>query len=170
MTDDSPKLALALALPNSRPSPYMPLRNSKSDSYEAPPTFKFVDLPPELHVLLFSYFDRCTSTCLGLTSKYFYAIHLSCETKSYLTDSCDIPNPISRWCPKTIYLFELLGEWMGSDMRYVAENQKFWNVLRVVEMEKKKALKKEQREAEKRMAMENMQRQCKGCEVCGQMG
>jgi hypothetical protein len=123
-----------------------------------------MDLPPELHVLLFSYFDRCTSTCLGLTSKYFYATHRLGETKSYLSDSCDIPNPISHWCPKTIYLFELLREWIGPEMCYVKENKKFWNVLEwnteMMEMEKKKVLKKSQREAE------YMQRLC---EICGQM-
>jgi hypothetical protein len=175
MTNDSMKLTPAQPLSNRRSSPYIPLQNSKSDLYEAPPTSKFVDLPPEIHVLLFSYFDRCTSTCLGLTSKYFYATHRWGEAGSYLTDSCEIPNPISRWCPKTIYLYELLREWMGPEMRYVAEEQKFWNVLRVVEMEKRKALEKEQREAlkkerreaEKRTIKENMQREC---EVCGQMG
>jgi hypothetical protein len=155
MTEDSMKLTPALPLSNRRSSPYILLPNSKSDLYEAPPTSKFVGLPPEIHVLLFSYFDRCTSTCLGLTSKYFYATLRWGEARSHLMDFCEIPNPISRWCPKRVYLYELLREWMGSDMHYVAEKQKFWNVLRVVEMEKKKALEKEQRGA----TGEGMQRQ-----------
>jgi hypothetical protein len=81
-----------------------------------------------------------------------------------------MPNPISRWCPKTIYLFELLREWMGQDMCYVKEEQNFWNVVKwkaeVIEMEKRKALKRAQRKEEERMATENMQRQY---EVCREM-
>jgi hypothetical protein len=170
MTDDLTKLTLALPLSNSRSFSCVPLRNSKSDLYEAPSASKLMGLPPELHVLLFSYFDRCTSTCLGLTSKYFYATHCLGETKSYLSDSCNIPNPISRWCPKTIYLFELLHEWVGQDMCYVKEEQKFWNIAKwkaeVIEMEKRRALRKARREEEERMAADNMQRQC---EICGEM-
>jgi hypothetical protein len=169
MTDGLVKLTLALPLLNSRSSTFVPLRNSKSDLYEAPSASKLMGLPPELHVLLFSYFDRCTSTCLGLTSKYFYATHCLGGTKSYLSDSCDMPNPISRWCPKTIYLFEFLREWMGQDMCYIKEEQKFWNVIKwkaeVIEIEKRKVLKKAQR-GEERMAAENMQKQC---DVCGEM-
>ncbi|KAH8773123.1 hypothetical protein F5882DRAFT_381409 [Hyaloscypha sp. PMI_1271] len=34
-------------------------------------------IPPELQNKIFSYLDPVTSTCLGLTSKKFYAIHKS---------------------------------------------------------------------------------------------
>jgi hypothetical protein len=48
-------------------------------------------------------------------------------------------------------------------MCYVNEKQKFWNELKwkgeVIQMEKRKALKKAQREEEKRKAEEDMQRQ-----------
>ena len=51
-------------------------------------------------------------------------------------------------------------------MCHVKEEQKFWNVVKwkaeVMEMEKRKALKKAQRE-EERMATENMQRQYEVC-------
>ena len=55
-------------------------------------------------------------------------------------------------------------------MCYVKEEQKFWNIAKwkaeVIEMEKRRALRKARREEEERMAADNMQRQC---EICGEM-
>ncbi|CAJ2503018.1 Uu.00g104120.m01.CDS01 [Anthostomella pinea] len=71
----------AQALPQ-RPSMPSPQRSYSVMDFEPIPfthqpgsTLTLPDLPPELHYAIFDYLDPIDSTCLGLTSKHFYAVH-----------------------------------------------------------------------------------------------
>ncbi|KAI1081126.1 hypothetical protein F5B20DRAFT_72664 [Whalleya microplaca] len=50
------------------------------------------DLPPELHYAIFDFLDPIDSTCLGLTSKHFYAIHRRMHPKVSLSARREGPN------------------------------------------------------------------------------
>jgi hypothetical protein len=67
-----------------------------------------VNLPPELHLKIFNLLDRTTSTCLGLCTKKFYAIHRSMRgTVPLMAWHSYPPNKIDGK-----RLWELLVEWM----------------------------------------------------------
>lgn len=75
------------------------------------------EMPNTLHSLtLFSHLDRCTSTCLGLTNKYFYVIHRELHGEVGLHE-----NPLyqilpSYLDPKAVYLGSLLRSWIPSGL------------------------------------------------------
>ncbi|KXH38588.1 hypothetical protein CNYM01_10831 [Colletotrichum nymphaeae SA-01] len=51
------------------------LRKQITRRVEAQKTLTITDLPPELHHTIIDFLDPIDSTCLGLTSRYFYALH-----------------------------------------------------------------------------------------------
>ncbi|KAI1876290.1 uncharacterized protein JN550_001786 [Neoarthrinium moseri] len=83
----SPSVALAVqpgyaAQRNMRPALPSPQRSYSVMDYVPVPILqrpgeklRLVHLPPELHFAIFDWLDDIDSTCLGLTSKNFYAIH-----------------------------------------------------------------------------------------------
>jgi hypothetical protein len=69
-------------------------------------------IPPELQNKIFSYLDPVTSTCLGLTSKKFYAIHKSLHGVNATllftpTDFFGVGTRVKRFS-----LIELLKDWI----------------------------------------------------------
>jgi hypothetical protein len=52
---------------------------------------KLLTLPPEIHLRIFKHLDRCSSTCLGLTSEVLYPLHFSLRGKVPLRFSCALP-------------------------------------------------------------------------------
>ncbi|KAI0134771.1 F-box domain-containing protein [Xylariales sp. AK1849] len=69
-------------VPLSRPILPSPQRSYSVMDYEPIPVLqlpgeqlRLVHLPSELHFAIFDFLDPIDSTCLGLTSKHFYAIH-----------------------------------------------------------------------------------------------
>ena len=80
------------------------LTKSAQDTTKA----SLVNLPPELHLKIFNLLDRTTSTCLGLCTKKFYAIHRSMRgTVPLMTWHSYPPNKVDGK-----RLWELLVEWM----------------------------------------------------------
>lgn len=53
-----------------------------------------MDLPAELHFVLFDFLDPIDSTCLGLTNKHFYAIHRRLQGTVALTTRREGPNEL----------------------------------------------------------------------------
>ncbi|KAI1336553.1 hypothetical protein F5Y15DRAFT_202720 [Xylariaceae sp. FL0016] len=50
------------------------------------------NLPPEIHYAIFDFLDPIDSTCLGLTSKHFYAVHKAMHGKIPLSARREGPN------------------------------------------------------------------------------
>ncbi|PMD60613.1 uncharacterized protein K444DRAFT_629113 [Hyaloscypha bicolor E] len=80
-----------------------------SDSNPKP---ALASIPPELQNKIFSYLDPVTSTCLGLTSKKFYAIHKSLHGVNATllftpTDFFGVGTRVKRFS-----LIELLKDWI----------------------------------------------------------
>lgn len=74
----------------------------------------FEKLPPELKNMIFGYLDECTSTCLGLTCRDFYAIHRSFHrAPTDFSSVTFIPNPNPIRMPTILQLWELLEVWMA---------------------------------------------------------
>jgi hypothetical protein len=73
-----------------------------------------VTLPLEIHLMIFGHLDRCSSTCLALTSKRLYPIHKSLRgTKIPLAAYCTLAdNKTGK------HLYKLIWDWMGEDMFY----------------------------------------------------
>lgn len=68
--------------PSLRPALGQPRRSYSVMDYEPVPIsqqpsagLKFTDLPTEIHYAIFDHLDPIDSTCLGLSSKYFYSLH-----------------------------------------------------------------------------------------------
>ncbi|KAM7199361.1 hypothetical protein V8F20_005756 [Naviculisporaceae sp. PSN 640] len=57
-------------------------------------TVSLEDLPAELHFAIFDFLDPIDSTCLGLTSKHFYAIHRRMRGTVSLSTRRDGPNEL----------------------------------------------------------------------------
>ncbi|AEO59246.1 hypothetical protein MYCTH_2315675 [Thermothelomyces thermophilus ATCC 42464] len=55
---------------------------------------ELMDLPPELHFVIFDFLDPIDSTCLGLTNKHFYAIHRRLHGTVPLTTRREGPNEL----------------------------------------------------------------------------
>jgi hypothetical protein len=84
------------------------LAGTLTKSAQATTKPSLVNLPPELHLKIFNLLDRTTSTCLGLCTKKFYAIHRSMRgTVPLMTWHSYPPNKIDGK-----RLWELLVEWM----------------------------------------------------------
>jgi hypothetical protein len=64
--------------------------------------------PNEIALEIFKYLDPCTSTCLGLTCKKFYAIHTEIHGKASMFYRVQLDGD------KYLYLFELLHGWMNT--------------------------------------------------------
>jgi hypothetical protein len=62
--------------------------------HQPPAGLALTDLPAELHYAIFDFLDPIDSTCLGLTSKHFYAIHRRLHGSVPLTARRDGPNDL----------------------------------------------------------------------------
>jgi hypothetical protein len=87
-----------------------------------------VTLPPEIHLIIFRYLDRCSSTCLALASKRLYPIHKSIRgTRIPLAAYCTLAdNKTGK------HLYKLIWDWMGEDMFYDELDMKFCTEERAV--------------------------------------
>ncbi|KAF8851287.1 hypothetical protein BDZ45DRAFT_153779 [Acephala macrosclerotiorum] len=88
------------------PKPQQKPASQPLEIYEPTPK-SLVKLPAEIHLQIFSYLDECTSCCLGLTCKTFYAIH---HKKHPVTDPA-CASYGERF--ETVYLYELLNGFMS---------------------------------------------------------
>ncbi|PMD60616.1 uncharacterized protein K444DRAFT_629116 [Hyaloscypha bicolor E] len=81
-------------------------------STQPPSPFRSIALldaaPNEIALEIFKYLDPCTSTCLGLTCKKFYAIHTEIHGKASMFYRVQLDGD------KYLYLFELLHGWMNT--------------------------------------------------------
>ncbi|KAL2758150.1 hypothetical protein ACRALDRAFT_2025794 [Sodiomyces alcalophilus JCM 7366] len=85
----------------SRPKPPPPRRSYSVMDYEpASPTHRpsprmaITDLPAEIHFAVFDFLDPIDSTCFGLTSKHFYAIHRRMHGSVPLSSRREGPNDL----------------------------------------------------------------------------
>ncbi|KAI0007932.1 hypothetical protein F4779DRAFT_482854 [Xylariaceae sp. FL0662B] len=91
-----------------------PLRSYSVMDYEPIPfthqpgtAITLSDLPPELHFAIFDFLDPIDSTCLGLTSKHFYAIHRRIHGKVPLSARREGPNDME-------WVWRNAGPWVPS--------------------------------------------------------
>ena len=83
---------------------------------------RLIALPPELQLRVFDLLDRCSSTCLGLTSRIFYRLHRAARGKVPLCAFYFIPGaPDCRG----FRLHVLLKEWAGPELLYCEIRDKF---------------------------------------------
>ncbi|KAK4249725.1 hypothetical protein C7999DRAFT_39208 [Corynascus novoguineensis] len=101
LQEPSPQQVERPRAPGRRP-PLGPPRRSYSVTDKQPlprrhtPTdgLALMDLPAELHFVVFDFLDPIDSTCLGLTNKHFYAIHRRLHGTVPLTTRRDGPNEL----------------------------------------------------------------------------
>ena len=76
-------------------------------------------LPTELHLKILSFLNTTASVCLGITSHYFYNLHLSLHGKIYL-NFFDTP-----------LLPALLKDWMAPEYTFYRKSLRFIHQTRV---------------------------------------
>jgi hypothetical protein len=89
-----------------------------------------IGLPTEVKLIIFKHLDRASSTCLGLTAKMFYTLHIEVRGKVPLCSFC-------FFNPKTelragVRLHSLLQEWVGPDLVYKENEDKFVSRKRMI--------------------------------------
>jgi hypothetical protein len=83
---------------------------------------RLIALPPELQLRVFDLLDRCSSTCLGLSTRIFYRLHRAARGKVPLCAFYFIPGaPDCRG----FRLHVLLKEWAGLELLYCEIRDKF---------------------------------------------
>ena len=85
-------------------------------------TSRLISLPPELQLRVFDLLDRCSSTCLGLTTRIFYRLHRAARGKVPLCAFYFVPG--SSNCGG-FRLHVLLKEWAGPALQYCEVRDKF---------------------------------------------
>jgi hypothetical protein len=83
---------------------------------------RLIALPPELQLRVFDLLDRCSSTCLGLTTRIFYRLHRAARGKVPLCAFYFIP--AAPDC-RGFRLHVLLKEWAGPELMYCEIRDKF---------------------------------------------
>lgn len=83
---------------------------------------RLIALPPELQLRIFDLLDRCSSTCLGLSTRVFYRLHRAARGKVPLCAFYFIPGASD--C-SGFRLHVLLKEWAGPDLLYHEIKDKF---------------------------------------------
>lgn len=78
-------------------------------------------VPNEIALEIFKYLDPCTSTCLGLTCKKFYAIHTEIHGKASMFYRVQLDGG------EYLYLFELLHGWMNTGKPCYDIYMPIWN-------------------------------------------
>ena len=83
---------------------------------------RLIALPPELQLRIFDLLDRCSSTCLGLSTRIFYRLHRAARGNVPLCAFYFIPEvPDCRG----FRLHVLLKEWVGPELLYCETRDKF---------------------------------------------
>ena len=83
---------------------------------------RLIALPPELQLRVFDLLDRCSSTCLGLSTRVFYRLHRAARGKVPLCAFYFIPGGAD--C-SGFRLHVLLNEWAGPELLYHEIKDKF---------------------------------------------
>ena len=81
-------------------------------------------LSTELQLQIFKYLDPVHSTCLGLTSKHFYALHCSLHQRIPL-DACTYDCPVSGERTSICFLSNHLQNWKPQNLSYCFNCHKF---------------------------------------------
>ncbi|KAE9375328.1 hypothetical protein N431DRAFT_531266 [Stipitochalara longipes BDJ] len=104
---------------------------SNAESGETEVKVTISSLPTELHIKIFNYLDRASSTCFGLTAKNYYPIHKDLRGIVPLTACClQYPSRAS-----SRILFGLLKEWMkGVGLDFSKSELKFLTLERKLEI------------------------------------
>src|SRR5580700_2486935 len=82
-------------------------------------TLSLTDLPVEILLEIFSYLDVGHSTCLGLASKYLYAVH--CSLRRPGTIRLETLCPTRKYKVSTLY--EVLEDWYPPGFEYCWNEQ-----------------------------------------------
>lgn len=83
---------------------------------------RLIALPPELQLRVFDLLDRCSSTCLGLSTRIFYRLHKAARGIVPLCAFYFIPGGSD--C-RGFRLHVLLKEWAGPELLYCELRDKF---------------------------------------------
>ncbi|KAE9375334.1 hypothetical protein N431DRAFT_463421 [Stipitochalara longipes BDJ] len=83
---------------------------------------RLIALPPELQLRVFDLLDRCSSTCLGLSTRVFYRLHRAARGKVPLCAFYFVPGASD--CGG-FRLHVLLKEWAGPELQYCEIKDKF---------------------------------------------
>jgi hypothetical protein len=83
---------------------------------------RLIALPPELQLRVFDLLDRCSSTCLGLSTRVFYRLHRAARGRVPLCAFYFIPGGPD--C-SGFRLHVLLNEWAGPELLYHEIKDKF---------------------------------------------
>jgi len=94
---------------------------------------RLISLPPELQLTVFGLLDRCSSTCLGLSTRVFYKLHRAARGRVPLCAFYFVPGASD--C-SGFRLHVLLKEWAGPQLQYCENRDKFvsrttWEIERI---------------------------------------
>jgi len=85
---------------------------------------RLISLPPELQLRVFDLLDRCSSTCLGLSTRVFYKLHRAARGRVPLCAFYFVPGALD--C-SGFRLHVLLKEWAGPQLQYCEIRDRFVN-------------------------------------------